>query len=137
MTQTLKDFIDANYAKELLEKWKGQPHDGYMKDKAVHWTKILLPGDREFFFEMVKTKDEVREKLFQDKPEAADRYHGLWEKLRDNGWRRLKDRDGNYHWACMYPHLIRKKTERIFSEVDQARWESEYYGEEFVKEDEA
>ena len=98
--------------KRLINKYKDDPKPPYMKDIAVHWTKVLLPGDREFFFEMAKMKDEARNKLFQEKPEAADRYHELWEKLRANGWRRLQDRDGIWHWYCMFEHLIQKITKR-------------------------
>lgn len=122
--------------KAFIEKWRGQPHEPWMKDKARHWTDIL-GIDKDFFFETLKMSDGARNSLFSDKPEAGEKYHSIWERLRENGWRRTQDRDGVWHWSCMFQHLIRHKTDRVFtaSQSDQERWESEFYGDEFVREE--
>jgi hypothetical protein len=123
--------------KAFLDKWKGKPHEPWLKDKARHWTDVL-GIDKDFFFETLKMRDQERESAFAAKPEIADKYHAIWERLRENGWRRTQDRDGVWHWSCMFEHLIRRKTDRVFtaSESDQERWEKEYYDDVFVEEGE-
>jgi len=135
--ETVKEIIDDHALKNFMAKWKGKPKEPYDKDKAMHWSKILLPGDREFWFEIVKMTDDARKKLFLDKPDAAERYHELWEKLRESGWRRVQDRDGIYHWYCCYEHTIGEPTNMTapaITEAEQTRWESEYYDNDFVPE---
>jgi len=132
-------FEKAEASPELIRfmnQWKGQPHEPYMKDKARHWQDVL-GIDKDFFWDTLKMSDTERRNAFESKPDIAEKYHAIWERLRDNGWRRLQDRDGAWHWACMFEHLVRKTTYRSFepTEAEQDRWEKEYYGDDvFVPE---
>ncbi len=121
--------------KTFLAKWKGQPSEPSLKDKAHHWSDVL-GINKDFFFDTSKLTEAARDRLFRETPSDADRYHELWEALRENGWRRTQDRDGTWNWSCIYPHLVRHKTDRVFTatEKDQERWESDYYDNEFIKE---
>lgn len=111
--------------KRLIYKYKDEPRGPSMKDLAKHWT-VVLGKDKDFFFDTLKMKV-VPEDI-------AEKYHNLWESLRASGWRRIQDRDSMWHWACTYQHLVQKKTDRVFSEADQERYEDEYYDDVFTKE---
>lgn len=137
MSETIQDTfakildINSNELKAFIEKWKGKPTLPDRKDVAVHWQKVLLPGDREFFFDTLKMTDEARVKLFTAKEDVALRYHELWEKLRENGWYRIKEGD-MFYWYCEFKHLIQKKTDRQYpqglrepSQAEIDGWERE------------
>jgi hypothetical protein len=119
--------------KHWMHKWHGKPKGPTSEEQAKHYSAIL-GMNKQFFFDTNKLSISALDKL---KDIDKDLFHRLWAELRESGWRYFAEREGDsHHWYTIYQGKFLSAKEQMpnISETEQNRWESEYYDNEFVKE---
>jgi hypothetical protein len=108
--------------KRFMNKWQGKPKEPSSESRAIHY-KSILANDLDFFLATSKMSDTARRSLTE---RDLEKYHILWELLRDNGWRYFKTREGEpAHWYTIYDKFRPTLATSGPTEADQERWEKE------------